>query len=623
MRRAFLLLAALVFALAPPARAQGDSIVIRSYDVDAVVHREGHVDVTETIRFAFFGPWNGILRDLSLQHTNGDGRPEKLRVRLADQVVDESGSAYRWEEEDAEGAMRRLRIYVPGAHDAERTVVVRYRVENAIRFFYAGSEPGPLDELYWNATGNAWTMPIERARVRVRLPEGVVPTQTAAYTGYEGATERGADVAAEGSVVVFTSTRRLEAGEGMTVAAGWAPGAIASRPSEDAHATRETVRLWPLGLPFLAFFLAFRSWRRRGRDPRAEAIVVGYEPPEGMSPAELGTLIDHQAEMRDITATLVDLAVRGYVGVEERTEKKLLGLISSTDYAFHLRRPREAWSELAEHERRFLDALFRQAAHADVTWDAVKAAFADARRAHEAGEEIDREAVSRRLMEAGTVQAEVVTLSELQNRFYKSLPGIREAIYERLMERGHYVHRPDKVKGNWIGLAVVMVMAGIFGAVILMEAGPGWISAGALAAGGVVSGIIVFAFGLAMPARTPKGARAREAALGFREFLDRVESDRYRRMVTSPETFERYLPHAMAFGVEARWAKAFDDLYREPPEWYSGGSYDGFRASTFAARMNSMTTTAGSTMSSSPSSSGSGGGGSSGGGSGGGGGSGF
>jgi uncharacterized membrane protein len=95
-------------------------------------------------------------------------------------------------------------------------------------------------------------------------------------------------------------------------------------------------------------------------------------------------------------------------------------------------------------------------------------------------------------------------------------------------------------------------------------------------------------------------------------------------MVTSPEMFERFLPYAMAFGVEDRWAAAFDGLYRDPPQWYSGnGGYGDFRASSFTSRMSSLSSSAGSTMSSSPSSSGSGGGGSSGGGSGGGGGSGF
>jgi uncharacterized membrane protein len=139
---------------------------------------------------------------------------------------------------------------------------------------------------------------------------------------------------------------------------------------------------------------------------------------------------------------------------------------------------------------------------------------------------------------------------------------------------------------------------------------------------GLVSTVVLFLFALIMPARTVEGARAREATLGFKEFLERVESERYRKMITSPEMFERFLPYAMAFGVADAWAKAFENIYREPPTWYVGGTGQ-FSASSFSHDINSMSSAMSSSMSSSPSSSGSGGGGSSGGGSGGGGGGGF
>jgi uncharacterized membrane protein len=134
--------------------------------------------------------------------------------------------------------------------------------------------------------------------------------------------------------------------------------------------------------------------------------------------------------------------------------------------------------------------------------------------------------------------------------------------------------------------------------------------------------VVVLVFSQIMPARTVPGARAREATLGFKEFLSRVESERYKKMITSPEMFERYLPFAMAFGVGDKWARAFEDIYREPPNWYVGGQGH-FSAINFASSINNMSSVAASSMSSSPSSSGSGGGGSSGGGSGGGGGGGF
>jgi hypothetical protein len=632
MRRALLLIGALLLALAPPAGAQsGDStIAIQSYDALLRVEPEGVVDVTETIRFAFTGKWNGILRDLSLNHSTAEGRREKLRLDVVS-VTDDQGRALRMEPEEPDSWTRRLRIYIPGAHDAERTVVIRYRVSNAIRFYFAGEGEPAFDELYWNVTGNEWTMPIARASARIMLPPNALPTRVAAYTGYAGSTDRDAEIAVDSvrRIVTFATTREFAEGEGLTVAVGWPPGAIASRPSDAehqrllaAHRRAETLKLWPLGLPLIAFLLGFRAWRRRGRDPKAQSIVVGYEPPDGMTPAEMGTLIDHDAEMRDVVSTLVDLAVRGYIGIEESVQKHLFGLISNTEYVFHLRKPRDEWGGLATHEHRFLDALFSIATRG-AAWEDIRATFDEARRVHEAGGELDREAFSARLATAGSRPTETVRMRELTNRFYKSLPGIKDGIYDRLVERGYYVHRPDQVKGNWLGLGIVALVLGLFGAAFLAGAGASWISPLALGVGGGVSAVVLIGFGMLMPARTHAGARAREASLGFREFLERVESDRYRMMITGPEMFERYLPYAMAFGVEKRWARAFDDILREPPNWYSGSGYSHFRASEFTARMSTITSQTGASMQSSPSQSGSGGGGSSGGGSGGGGGSGF
>ena len=72
---------------------------------------------------------------------------------------------------------------------------------------------------------------------------------------------------------------------------------------------------------------------------------------------------------------------------------------------------------------------------------------------------------------------------------------------------------------------------------------------------------------MVMPART---ARQLEHVLLFQEFLDRVEADHLKRMIDSPEMFERYLPHAKVLQMETKWAQAFEDLYKEPPGWYSG-----------------------------------------------------
>lgn len=577
--RALLLVAALALSRAEFSGAQERSIRIRDFGARLIVGADGSVDVTEHLILRFSGEWNGIVRDLSLQHNTAQGRTTRLEVdRLS--VTDGAGEALRVSPVRKERSLE-LRIWIPGARDADREVVIRYRVPNAIRFFSGWSDQGALDELYWNVTGNEWTMPIDKVHARVTLPNGVRPSQTAVYTGAMGSKSVDAEIRTSGSEVDFELTRFLHPYEGMTIGVGWPPGHVSTRPGEARLHLAEAVLWSPLAVPFIVFGLAFRAWQKTGRDPEEGSYVAQYEPIEGTSPAELGTLIDHVAEMPDITATLVDLAVRGFIRIEEISESVFLGLGRKTDYRIHIIRERAEWSSLKPHEKRYLEGL-------------ITAAPGDAYK---------------------------VKVSDLTNRFYTELPEIRDAIYDSLIERGYYVHRPDGVKAKWAGLAVTGVMAGIFLAVLTTKWWLG-MSAFSLVVAGVTSGVVLFVFSRIMPARTVAGARAREAALGFKEFLERVETDRYRKMITSPELFERYLPFAMAFGVEEKWARAFENIYRDPPSWYVGGSGH-FSPGSFASSMGEMSSAASSSMSSSPSSSGSGGGGSSGGGSGGGGGSGF
>jgi uncharacterized membrane protein YgcG len=580
--RGLLLVGALAFSLGVKAGAQTRTIRVRNFDALLTVHSDGSLDVTEQITIAFTGQWNGINRDLSLQHTTAQGRATKLDVTIG-YVTDETGQRLRVEEQRADnGRTRRLHIYIPGANNADRQIIIRYRVANAIRFFFANSKVGALDELYWNATGNSWSMYIDSAHARVVLPEGITPTRTAVYTGALGSTSGDARIEKVGNVVDFTLQRALYPYEGMTIGVGWAAGHISSRPSETEERLARAAQWFPLVIPLLVFILVFKAWEKNGRDPEEGSFVVRYEPIDGASPAELGTLVDNRADMEDITATLVDLAVRGFIRIEEITESHLLGLSKSTDYILHILRERSQWTGLKPHEELYLSTLSMLA----------------------------------------PIGESSVKVSELRNKFYNSLPAIRNAIYDNLLASGYYRERPDKVKGKWAALAALSAFVGIGLAVAATKMMWVMISPIALIIAGVLSTMTLIVFAQIMPARTIAGARAREATLGFKEFLERVDEERMKKMITSPEMFERFLPYAMAFGVADKWAKAFEDIYRQPPSWYVGGSGQ-FSASSFSHDISDMSSAAASSMSSSPSSSGSGGGGSSGGGSGGGGGSGF
>ncbi len=556
--------------LAGPAAAQR-SYTIDRFDAAIAVHRDGAVEVRESITASFTGRWNGIYRTVPVEYRTPQGFRWTLRLDLLG-ATDDQGRKLEVES-SRERHYVKYKIWVPGAEDATRTVVLRYMADNGLRFFE------DHDELYWNVTGDEWDVPIEAATARIQLPSAAAGVRAIAFNGVYGSTSRDAEVAVEGTTVRVTMPHRLEFHEGLTAVVGWDKGAVLE-PTPSDRALGFLAGNWPLGIPIPVLLGMLAIWRRVGRDPRRLPVAVQYEPPDSLSPAEAGTLIDYSADMRDITATVVDLAVRGFLRIEEREESAWLGLRTRREYVFRRLEPPAGAAGLVPHESLVLGGIFEDGA---------------------------RE----------------VRLSDLDNEFYRHLPRIREGIFERLVGRGLYRSRPDRVKSWWafgafVLAGLIVALGSTFGARLGLTPLPLMIAA-------VASGAIVAGFGRLMPARTVAGARTLERVLGFEEFLRRVEGDRLERVVKTPEMFERFLPFAMALGVERKWARAFQDIYREPPSWYVGSSSGPFDLNGFSGRLGDLSSRAESAMTSSPRSSGGSGfsGGSSGGGSGGGGGGGF
>jgi uncharacterized membrane protein YgcG len=294
--------------------------------------------------------------------------------------------------------------------------------------------------------------------------------------------------------------------------------------------------------------------------------------------------MDDSADLRDVTATLVDLAIRGFLVIQEHTTERMLGLWQDRDYSFVLKKDRQEWNALKDHERLLLSGIF-----------------------------------------SGGRVGETVPMSRLENRFYKTLTRIKNSLLNSLIEHHYYRRRPDTTRYAYIILGLVIgfltaMSGGFIGDILGMRPLPFVIA-------GVVTGAVIAIFGWYMPARTIQGTRTLESVLGFEDFLDHVEADRFNRVIKTPEMFEKFLPYAMALNVEKNWSQAFRDICRERPSWYQGSDGRQFYPAGFVQNLNTMSSRASSVMGCAPRSSGGsgfgGGGGSSGGGFGGGGGRGF
>ncbi len=567
--RGAVLLATIVVVFAAPTAAR--QLKIQKFSSEIFVQSDSALNVTETIEANFIGSWHGLYRTIPVEYVTPQGFNYTLFVKL-DGATDAAGHPLKVESSRDRHYLK-WKIYVDDATDAVRTIVLHYRVSNGLKYFE------DHDELYWNVTGDEWDVPVGNASAQVLLPPGVTGIRALEFTGAYGSRAQNADVTTSENSVSVSMLRPLAFHEGLTVVVGWDKGFV-KEPGTSDLVSQFLASNWPIFFPVPIFLFMFWLWYARGRDPRVGPVAVQYAPPEGMTPAEAGTLVDDDAAMRDITATIVDLAVRGYLVIEEKEKDQMLGLYKNKEYVFHMKKKPAEWAGLKSHELVLLAGIFANGTEPDVE------------------------------------------LSSLQNQFYKNLPGIKESIFDALMERGYFQHRPDYVRSGFVaGGVVVGVLLFFSGNALSQKMG---MAQAPFSIAAVISAAIIVGFGWFMPARTAEGAKALAGVLGFEDFLSHVEAGRMERISQTPETFEKFLPFAMALGVEKKWVGAFQNIYSQPPSWYQGGYYGGgFHPLMFVNSLDNMTARASSVMASAPRSSGGsgfGGGGSSGGGFGGGGG---
>jgi len=546
---------------------------IDKFHSDITIGDDSSVIVKETIDVEFHQPRHGIYREIPFKYRDDFGKVITTPTRVLS-VTDGSEKAWKYRVERT-GPVVNIRIgdakrYVEG----RRTYIITYKVENVILFFK------DHDELYWNVTGNFWKAPIKEASAVVFLTTKRKGKHliAAGYEGGYGSIEECGYETYDNSGKFYTK-KSLKMGEGLTVVFGWDKGLVS--PPSSFKKFLWAINLsenWVFLLPIISFIYMCNRWYRKGRDPKVrESVTVMYAPPKfenkPLTPAEVGTLVDEKLDPRDITSTIVGLAVKGYIKIEETKKDGLI--FDKTDYS--LRKVKGPDADISSFEKKLLEKLLGGKAE--------------------------------------------VSISDLENRFYAYLPGLKKTLYGELTRKKYFASSPEKVRNSYLVAGILVFVFGIL-AFVFLTSNPEW--KGILA--GILTGIPVLAFAKSMPAKTRAGASAYMDVLGFQEFMNRAEKDRLERM-GDKDLFSKFLPYAIALDVADNWAKAFEGIYQEPPDWYvSSGGFRVFSPYTFTHSLNSVTSNLSSAMFSAPrgsgggSSGGGGGGGSSGGGFGGGGG---
>jgi uncharacterized protein (TIGR04222 family) len=504
--------------------ARGDSgWTVRTLDVALAVRPDAALDVTELIDADFHVPKHGIYREIPIRYAVGM-QQYALRFRLLG-VDDGAGRSYGTQVTYEEN---RVRIRIGSAAQTLNGPVryrIRYRVERAILWEGTrawGGEEGNRDHavLRWNATGTEWGVPIDRSAVTVNLPRAFDDSQIIydAWTGTYGAKNKDFTKRRIDAQSIAFETGPLRPGEGITVEVTM-PGDAVSRPGWMSEAAAWLVDNFPYAVFPATVFVCIASWFYRGRDlPGRGTIVVNYEPPDGLSPAEVGTLIDERVDQRDVSAVIVDLAARGYLKIEELASNSWFS--SGMDYRFTQVKPPDG---LKPFEAKLHSKLF------------------DGK--------------------------DSVLMSELATKFYPVIAEVKGDLYRGLSQGGYFDGNPKTVRATFLGLSLLALAVALGLSALAQVWMIGRVFIVPIAIAGVLSAIVVVVTSRVMPRKTQKGRIAWEQVAGLEEYIRRAEVDDIqahdRRGI-----FERLLPYAIIFGLSSRWAKAFAGLYTQPPDWY-------------------------------------------------------
>jgi uncharacterized membrane protein len=518
---------------------------ISNFDVSIDVFEDSSLTVKEHVVVDFDVERHGIFRDIPVEYLNDLGLNYNLRLKVVS-VTDENGNPWMYETSGS-GQHVRIKIGDPDVYvEGRQKYIITYNVNRGIRFF------SEFDELYWNVTGNDWGVPIDSASLTVKYPHTKKDLiNTTCFTGYQYSREKGCKMEYNENGATF-STKDLEAYQGLTAAISWPKETLIppSRASEIIWFLKDN---WGFALPFLAFFVLYYFWLTRGRDPKKyHTVVVEFAAPEDMTPAEMGTLLDESADLKDVSAEIVHLAVNKHVIIEEH--KKKGWIFSDTDYILKKRQDKAVRKPLSDHQERIMKALF------------------------------------------GSKKS--VKVSDLKNKFYKSIPGIKKALYEEVVSgRKYFKKNPDNVRSNYFIIGAIIlffsfVMFSLFASMERLD----------LIFGTILTGPVFMLMARYMPRKTLAGAEAHRKTLGFRDYIHTAE--RYRvKCQEDQHIFERFLPYAMIFGLADKWAGAFEGIYKGKPDWYKGEG--DFVPTNFVSRINNFTRAANTTLSSRPSSKGS------------------
>ena len=586
-RHGLALLAAIwAFGLWMPTAHADEGWVITSFHSEIIIGADSALTISEDIHVDFGSlQKHGIFRTIPLRYRYDDTHDRFYTLEVMS-VTDGTRPLPHSDSIDNDNYV--IKIGDPSTLiSGPNRYVITYSVAGAMNSF------SDHDELFWNVDGALWPVSKQTVTAAVVVP-GDSFQKAACFEGPTGSRETCTSEQNAAKAIDYTSTRPLSSGEQMSIVTALNKGAVQVPPpmleARKRQFPQDAFDINPLtvGLSLLIAIagigLVAWNWSVHGRDRRyltqfyltndpregaapllhSDPVVVEFEAPQNMRPAQLGLILDEHVDAKDMTATIVDLAVRGHMTISEVPGQR--------DWTFTSTGADSA--ALLPFEKTVLIGLF-----------------------------------------SGRNK---VKLSELKGTFAPVVRAAESQVTSDAMSRKLFATRPETARAEWGCLGVALTIVGIAVSVALGLAF-GW---GLIGAGLVLTGLVLTITFPFMPQRTAAGRDLLQHTLGFRLYMTTAE--RYRQQFAEKaQIFTQLLPYAIVFGCVSLWAKAFEGIDTSATNnWYVGSG--AFQAALLSSNLESMNSTISSAITYTPPSSGSssgfGGGGSSGGGGGGGGG---
>ena len=579
--RLFGLVLVLVVLLALPATALDETdtgYTIEDYRIEAVLREDATVDVTETIKVNFTESSRGIFRAFPstvrvLKETGGKSKTMRYAPKLRDISASEAFAEY------SEDGIDYIRL---GSEDVWLSGEHEYRIHYV---YDMGDDRVPeYDELYWSPAGSDWNTTIKALNFSLTLPKSTALDGLEVYSGGYGTTSNLlASVRGEGLTITGSATRALAPGEGITLRLRLPEGYF----SEVQGFNGMPALVMMVGGAALAALIVFK---RLSVKKQQVVDTVEFYPPEGITSADAGIIVDGVANDKDLLSLIIWFADQGYLTITGKEETLKLTKIKE---------PSANWSVAV---RALWDGLFVDKKQT-VTLSELEGAFYETLNAAKAALTNHYNTKENRLTKPGaTATGLICSIGVSVLGFIGILlcgvdiePGLLFialiALFAALAVgiTGVATAQASRFWSNGTRFGMRLLFGGLYLTILLCGFGASAISLAPKFIPLVLAVAMVAAAWAAtgMQQLTEKGAELTRKLLGLRSFIEKAELDRLKLLVEeSPEYFYHVLPYAYVFGLSDAWASQFESLAIPAPQWYSSSNGDLFTAIWLTRSLN-------------------------------------